>query len=421
MSSATERLQPHHRLLLDSVKRSTPSRAEAEKLLGAALDWHELEDGARRNRLISFVHRLLESPSLAPLVETSIRGSWSDLHRHELARVDKKLTQLREVGELFDGAGVKALVYKGPDFSQRFYPEDCPRAFNDLDVVVAEADVAPAIAALEAAGYHLPPATPPLEYYRRFHFHAIYLHPQGGHPVELHWALESPYSNLPDIVPELLAEAVSGQELGPALLRPSLIDTLGLMALHLNKHLGICATLRDGERRLEATLAEGGLFWILDVLLWLRMAGGLTEPASLLDRMRRLGAEPALVVALRLALDVDETGVPAWARELGDRLPGPTPWVARIVYPDVPEPWRSTWRRFFIGTLPVASFRPSRVVEMLLPDPVIPGIDRPRPHVGRRGLLSRCWLAARNVWALLAWKTMSVVGSRATGERAERS
>ena len=265
--------------------------------------------------------------------------------------------------------------------------------------------VVAAAEALEEAAYHLPPGTPPLSYFLRFHLHAIYLHPDGGHPVELHWSLDSPYQSRGDLVPLLFDAAVPGDALGPALVRPAPIDALALMVLHLEKHVGLCACLADRRRRLEALIDEGGLFWVLDVVRWFRKMSAASSPDALLERIRRLSAERSLVIGLRLAQDVDAECLPPWALELAARLPGArTPLAARVLYPDIREPLRSKVRGWFGTTLPVLTFRPARVVEALLPRSRVSGVETRRAGRPVSALLRRIGLAGANVAALSYWQ-----------------
>src|SRR5689334_15818546 len=51
-------------------------------------------------------------------------------------------------------AGVRAIVYKGQDYLERIYGELAGRAMADVDLLVSEAELARAEAALLAAGFH---------------------------------------------------------------------------------------------------------------------------------------------------------------------------------------------------------------------------------------------------------------------------
>lgn len=406
MTAATDRLSPHHRLLLAAVSAATPDLEVLQPLFGSdGFAWDGLVDLAKRNRLTSFVYQLLAESTVTELLDETVLEEWRSLQAVELARVEKKTTQLKEVGEALDRAGVVALVYKGPDFNDRFYSPRRPRAFNDLDIIVRRRQAVAAAEALEAVVYHLPPGTPPLSYFLRFHLHAIYLHPGGGHPVELHWSLDSPYRSRGDLVPLLFEAAVPGHALGAALVRPAPIDTLALMVLHLEKHVGLCACLPNRQRRLAALIDEGGLFWVLDVVRWFQKMPAASSPEALLERVRRLSAERSLVIGLRLAQDVDATCLPPWATELASRLPPERPPIAaRVLYPDIREPLRSKTRRWLGTTLPVVAFRPARVVEVFLPRHKVPGVEARRAHLAVSALLHRIGLAVANVLALSYWK-----------------
>ena len=117
--------------------------------------------------------------------------------------------------------------------------------------------------------------------------------------------------------------------------------------------------------------------------------------ADVLRRIRQLGAERALVIALRLASDLADDCLPKWAREMAGRLPARTPLLARIVYPDLsrgrpPSPLGESTRAFLFTVRPGLDFRVLRVLEAVLPTPRVPGIVTEPRRFGqslRRGLL----------------------------------
>ena len=128
----------------------------------------------------------------------------------------------------------------------------------------------------------------------------------------------------------------------------------------------------------------------------------------MLARIRALVVERALVIALRLACDLDASQ-PAWARSLAARLPDGTPLLTRLVYPDLSAGRRPSAvglriRQLLYRPVPGLNLRPSRVAETLLPRFAVRAQGPPR--VGTRlGRLIR-WLAllGANLVALADWK-----------------
>jgi hypothetical protein len=305
--------------------------------------------------------------------------------------------------------GVVPLLYKGLDFDALCYPPGISRSFNDIDVIVRPDQVEAAAAAMYAEGYDLPPRTPSLDYYRRFHLHAIFLdRDRARFPLELHWALDSPHSAAPDVVPLILAKAARDSELG-GVLRPDSVDALALMAGHLDKHLGMSAWLPTREARLQSVIEDHGLVWLLDIVLWMRAVGAHVDGEAVLERMRELCAEGAVTTSLRLALDLDPSALPPWAVAVGERLPGPPPLVVRVVYADLcsggPPTERARRRRDWgFHTLPEVGFAPVSALQALLPSPRIPGTSPMNPSGRLKRIPRRLGLLVANLIAVIQWR-----------------
>lgn len=399
-------LSAYDRLLLAAVSPETFRPESIAPLLEErTFSWQQASRVASINRVASFVSVLLGDDLLARLVDDSVRAGWRSNRMLQAARVEQALKQTREIGDQLGRADVTPLLYKGLDFHARYYSPPCPRTFKDVDIIVHRNEVETAVGALLAAGYRPLADSLSLSYYYRFHLHAAYYHPNHARPVELHWALDSPFAGLPDSIPLLFEGAERVEEFGPNLLRPSAVDALALMARHFDKHLGLCATLGDSETRLKSVIDAGGLVWVLDVLQWMRGQESIPAAAPTLRRIRELGAERALVVALRLAHDVDPTALPQWARELALRLPHGRPLLTRLVYPDLstgkaPTREGQRIRSFLFKLLPGLVFQRVRVLEALLPRFRVPGVARPPTRTRVASLLRRVALIGANLLAV---------------------
>jgi hypothetical protein len=399
-------LSPYDRLLLAAVSpEAFRPESIAPLLEERTFSWQRASRVASSNRVASFVSVLLGDDLLAPLVDDSIRAVWRSNRMLQAVRVENALKQMREIGDQLGRAAVTLLLYKGLDFQARYYSPVCPRTFRDLDIIVRRNEVETAVGALVAAGYRPPSDSLPLSYYRRFHLHAVYHHPDHARPVELHWALDSPFAGLADAIPLLFEAAEPAEEFGSNVLRPSAVDALALMARHFEKHLGLCATLGDSEARLKSVIDAGGLLWVLDVMQWMRRQESIPAAGPALRRIRALGAERALVIALRLAHDVDPTALPQWGRQLALRLPHGRPLLARLVYPDLstgkgPTREGQRIRSFLFKLLPGLVFQRARVLEALLPRFRVPGVARPRTRTRVVRLLRRVALMGANLVAI---------------------
>lgn len=96
-------------------------------------------------------------------------------HLGLLARIDRALAD----------ADISAVVLKGAAFAARYYPRPSARATSDVDLLVAEADLDAAGAALARIGY-IAAEGPEEERFRREHHHLHFSHPDAL-PLELHF------------------------------------------------------------------------------------------------------------------------------------------------------------------------------------------------------------------------------------------
>lgn len=393
------------RLLLAAVAPSVFAEDVAALPSSDGFCWGSLGWVAALNRVESPVATLINREPLASRVGELIRADWRARRMRHVFRSEAAVREVRSVGAAMADFGVRLLLYKGIDFQLRFHPDQEPRGFDDLDIIVRASQIERAAAALESAGYHPASRDFDLDYYRRFHLHAVYVALDRPRPVELHWRLDSPFDFGPDRIEKLFEAAERHVAFGASVLRPCAIDALALMAIHLEKHIGLAATLPDRDTRLKAVIEAGGLVWVLDVIRWFRQAGGCDVDETL-RRIRELEAERQLVVALRLAWDVDPMALPRWSMPLAQRLPRRTPLLARTVYPDLSAGKGVTRsglrrRRFLLSMNPRLGFRPVRVVESLLPQYTVAGTKLPGVR-GRMVRQVRCWgLIGANIWALL--------------------
>lgn len=383
-----------------------PAELDASVIVG-----RELARAASRNRVGPFLWTLCERPEVRARLDdgarAKVRASLADTLLLGL-RLQK---EIRSVGQILDEAGLRALIYKGADIDQRCYERSCPRLFGDLDLALRHTDVDGAIEALVRAGYRLVPEDgPPLAYFRRHHLHATFAHDERILPVEIHWALRSPYDDddgsLPDPIPGLFERAEPDGTFGPGIVRPSPVDALALLVGHAEKHLSLCAFLPTRAARAKAVIEAGGLVWVLDLVRWLgreRSEGAEPlEEAELRRRLEELGGRDSLPVALRLVADLAPDSLPGWAAEEAARLPpARTPRIARFAHPAASA---GRGRAFLLEPLPRLGFRPLLLLAALLPRAKVPGTS-PRPFRRRLGRAVRWWkLALAHAWALLLWR-----------------
>jgi hypothetical protein len=403
-------LLPQHRFLLAAAAPDAVSRDERARLAtDLASRWEDLLRLALRNRVASPAWALLDSDPFVHRVPDEIAEKWKSANRAVAFLNSVARKRLVELAAVLAAADITPLLYKGLDFAVRYYSNPRFRAFRDLDIIVGTDEVLRADSALRAAGYRLLQDRMPLEYYRRFHLHAEYEHPSWPLPVELHWALDSPYVAARTDLESIRRRAAPASDLGPDVVRPSALDALALMAIHLKKHLALPAELPTREARLAAVIDAGGLIWVLDVVSWMRKEAESHRKERILRRFRELGDHEALPVSLRLACDLEEKALPDWARAAAERIPAGTSLLCRLVYPELSSGRRGApvgrWLRPLLLT-PVSGlvFRPIRILEAIAPRPAsgAAGSRAWRPWIAHLARIAR--LGAANLAAIARWK-----------------
>ncbi len=135
----------------------------------------------------SLLRRRLEDASVELPAEVT-----EPLDRAERSRVAQNLLLRDQLGSAMaalGGAGVDALVYKGPTLAQLAYGGSWSREYGDIDLLVREQQVREAFSALESAGFE-PEFEPGEGQWRRVlrMTKELPLRGRGDSVLELHWS-----------------------------------------------------------------------------------------------------------------------------------------------------------------------------------------------------------------------------------------
>lgn len=221
------------------------------------LDRHLLE-AHRLAPLAGWLQDAAPSPPEPGATADALREA---LHRSKLRAMvqDKAGTQILDA---LRAADVPAMAFKGFDLGRRLYPEPGLRPFDDIDVLIQERDLAPAVHVAEGLGYRHPRGSMPLPLLRRFHFHVAMAHPTTGCLVELHWRLMES-QGMPVRVDLLAGPDPARQSIDPPLYA-------AYLAAHAAKH-GILnrAILQRGDdpEFLAHPWSGNRLIWFVDLAL----------------------------------------------------------------------------------------------------------------------------------------------------------
>ena len=141
--------------LIRCCARVAPSRAVAariEDLAADDLDWQIVVKRSWWHRIRPLTYRHLRSQP-AGLVP---QGVLEELHQHasELTIRNQRLaTALRDVAQMFEDSGHRALVFKGPSLAQDAYGELALRECGDLDLLIHPNDFSAVESMLRSHGF----------------------------------------------------------------------------------------------------------------------------------------------------------------------------------------------------------------------------------------------------------------------------
>jgi hypothetical protein len=260
-----------------------------------AIDWNGLIRTAADHGILPLLHRALER-SAGDLVPA---GALALLQQRAQANARRNLMLLRDLLRLIAAmrsAGVRVLPYKGPLLAMIAYGDPSLRQCSDLDIIVPQADLPAARAALEAAGFRmadvLDDPDDPVASVNAHEYHLTYENRDQSVSVELHW----------DVVGRLFSFRLDPVDLWSA----STTRPIAGMQVHaLNAEDELLVLCVHGTKHYWTRLT-----WICDIAQYLRQ-----NPAMywkrLLERSAAQDARGMLIVALLLAGEVLGIALPA--------------------------------------------------------------------------------------------------------------
>ncbi len=147
-------MTPAFALLLQAV-RPQPDIAAISRLAAEISNWDDVVAQAREHAIEQLLLRGMHAASL-PSPDALTRTAGARTRRS--LRITNEL--VRVAGALAE-AGIPYLTFKGPTESLIAYRNPALRNFRDIDLIVAPADMAAAIALLQSLGFAIIPANPP--------------------------------------------------------------------------------------------------------------------------------------------------------------------------------------------------------------------------------------------------------------------
>lgn len=292
--------------LLQIVAAVVAGRSAAGCLpaVGAAGDWTRLRTLARWHRCEGLLHAALNgapADAVPPAQSARARG----MARGAAVRAVGLERELLRIRNRFSGAGIHLLALKGPAIARLAYAETDHRQYDDLDLLLAPDQVAPAARLLVADGYQPLTLLTETQICRQARAGWDYSlrQPDTGNVVELCVGVAPAFFVAP-MGPAVAERAITVDVGGVPVSAPCCEDLLILLSIHGAKHMW------------------SRLIWVADVAGLLLRHGDAVDGAHLVRTARAMGCERMLRLAVCLARDL----TPA----LRDPLPAPAAAETRV-------------------------------------------------------------------------------------------
>jgi hypothetical protein len=179
--------------------------------------------------------------------------------------------------------GLPALILRGTSVAEGLYDDPALRPYTDIDLLIPRARLAEAKELARELGYEAPNGSLPDSFFERHHLQLRFVAPDTGVPLELHWALDHPFTLYRVDYDSLVANALTGPIGGAEALRPTAEDRLIILALHLSKHASALQFLPADELPAHA-LERNLLLWMVDIY---RLVDATDDPLDWDEVVRR--------------------------------------------------------------------------------------------------------------------------------------
>jgi hypothetical protein len=290
---------PEFELLL-VCHRETSGLERAERagwLVAEGIDWDKVLRLAEHHRLVAKVYEFL---SPLPVVPAGFLERLGARYRANARQSLWLTSELIRIVDDFASRGIEVLPYKGPTLAQMLYGDVSGRQFGDLDLLVRQADVPRAKAALMDLGYAR--SLPFTEREEKLYLKSGYEYPfdsaYGRNLVELKWQILPRFYCADFDVDAMFPRAAKLPLAGRSLPTLCAEDLLLVLCVHAGKH------------------AWSRLCWLLDIT---RLARRELDWSAVEKQSKALGIERMVAVNFVLAQKVLGAPLPEMIRKA---LPG---------------------------------------------------------------------------------------------------
>ena len=148
-------LEAEDRLLLVCARLSLgpADREVLERLLGQPLQWDQVLEKARWQRLLGLVYYHLRRPEHSHRVPNQIMEELRGIYRLNTARHLFRMAELRKILDAFREQEIPVVVLKGAALVELVYPDPGVRPMSDMDLLVPPQDADRAFSIVCGLGY----------------------------------------------------------------------------------------------------------------------------------------------------------------------------------------------------------------------------------------------------------------------------
>ena len=166
---------------------------EASQHIPPIGDWDALQECARRNRVLPLLYSVLADRKDVP--DPVLRSLRLDT-QHSFVATTLLAQVMKDVSEALDD--IPWMLLRGPILGEFIYGDLSLRPYGDLDVLVSPNSVDASLDRLKQANFLPPPGSFSIAFYRKYHLHVQLSRAglAGDTSLELHWALDHPFTLL---------------------------------------------------------------------------------------------------------------------------------------------------------------------------------------------------------------------------------
>ena len=275
------------------------------------IDWNYLFQTARANRLDGIIYDSLDRNGLFESLPEKARKNFEESYRQTVINTRIYLETAARIYRTFSDRRIELIILRGPALGLTLYSRPYLRPFADLDLLIRKEDLPAAGRILGDLGFVPLPGILPSRYFEKHHLHLSFKDFRRNTIVELHWALDHPYTLYTIDYESLFSDRDEASFEGLKIPALSPDDRLITLCLHLVKHCPFLPQLIE-EDDLPTLLLEGGwLIWLLDIHLLLTESGGSFEWEAVQEKAEKWGMDKQAAVCISAAGRVFQTPLPS--------------------------------------------------------------------------------------------------------------